>query len=326
MNEPTSREARAFLRTLVDDFQERLRADEEWGMEGFPVATEMPRFNASALEKPEASLAPSPVTSPQAPSPASLRTPAEVLRESTASGRNLAGPIEPVRPASQPASPPPATAPYTPPPKPTLGNGPAFGEQGTPPRLHLQGRGAEGLAEVQATLGDCTRCPLHAGRKNLVFGEGAPTARLLFIGEGPGAQEDEQGRPFVGPAGQLLDKMIQAMGYTRESVYIANVVKCRPPNNRDPESVEQLQCRPFLVAQIEAIQPEVIVTLGKVATQALLETEERLSRLRGRWIAHPHTKLPVMPTYHPAALLRNPHLKRPVWEDLQKVMAKLGMP
>ena len=145
----------------------------------------------------------------------------------------------------------------------------------------------------------------------------------MFIGEGPGYHEDQQGRPFVGPAGQLLDKMITAMGYQRSEVYIANVVKCRPPENRDPTLEERYSCRPFLVGQIQSIQPEVIVTLGKVASQTVLETDARISRLRGRWTEYPRLGIPVMPTYHPAALLRNAHLKRPVWEDLQKVMETL---
>lgn len=174
------------------------------------------------------------------------------------------------------------------------------------------------LDEVRAEIGDCTRCKLCKGRKNIVFGVGNPNAKLMFIGEGPGADEDEQGIPFVGRAGQLLTKIIEAMGFKREDVYIANIAKCRPPNNRNPEPDEVTTCIPFLKEQVAAINPKVIVCLGSVATQNLLGTEGKITRLRGNFTEW--QGIPVMPTYHPAFLLRNPNMKKPVWEDMQKVM------
>jgi DNA polymerase len=177
------------------------------------------------------------------------------------------------------------------------------------------------LRVIREEIGDCTRCKLHGGRTNLVFGIGNPEARLMFVGEGPGADEDEQGEPFVGRAGQLLTQIIKAMGFAREEVYIANVVKCRPPGNRNPEPDEIAQCVPFLHAQIAAIRPSVIVALGKFAAQTLLRTETPISRLRGQF--HRIDDFDVMPTFHPSYLLRNPAAKREVWEDMKMVMKKL---
>jgi uracil-DNA glycosylase family 4 len=177
------------------------------------------------------------------------------------------------------------------------------------------------LRVIREEIGDCTRCKLHSGRTNLVFGVGSPEARLMFVGEGPGADEDEQGEPFVGRAGQLLTQIIKAMGFAREEVYIANVVKCRPPGNRNPEPDEIAQCVPFLHAQIAAIRPNVIVALGKFAAQTLLQTETPISRLRGHF--HQVGDADVMPTFHPSYLLRNPAAKREVWEDMKMVMKKL---
>ena len=178
------------------------------------------------------------------------------------------------------------------------------------------------LEEIRSEMENCVRCKLHAGRTHLVFGEGNPDARLLFFGEGPGRDEDEQGRPFVGRAGQLLDKIIESMGFSRSDVYICNVVKCRPPNNRNPEEDEIRICKQFALAQIDSVDPEAIVTLGKIASQALLETSTPISKLRGQ--LQEYNSIPVMPTYHPAYLLRNPSQKREVWEDMKKVMALLG--
>jgi len=179
------------------------------------------------------------------------------------------------------------------------------------------------LDALQTELGDCTRCKLcEAGRSTIVFGEGNPNARILFAGEGPGFHEDKQGRPFVGKAGELLDRMITAMGFERQDVYICNVVKCRPPDNRDPEPDEVSACRPFLQAQVRAVQPDVIVALGRFAAQALLETNTPIGRLRGQF--HDYLGIPLMPTFHPAYLLRSPEKKRPAWDDLQLVMGKLG--
>jgi uracil-DNA glycosylase family 4 len=180
------------------------------------------------------------------------------------------------------------------------------------------------LDEVRRTLGDCKRCKLCSGRKNLVFGVGNPKARLVFVGEGPGAEEDNQGIPFVGAAGQLLTKMIAAMGYSRDEIYICNVVKCRPPGNRNPEPDEIQACQPFLEAQLHAIRPEVIVALGKFAAQTLLRTDTPITRLRGQW--REYVGIPLMPTFHPAYLLRNPAEKKPAWTDLQAVMARFPKP
>jgi DNA polymerase len=184
--------------------------------------------------------------------------------------------------------------------------------------------GPEDLSTIRADLGDCTRCKLCDKRNTIVFGEGAPRAELMFVGEGPGEQEDRQGRPFVGAAGQLLEKMIEAMGLKREQVYIANVVKCRPPGNRNPEPDEIDACSPFLHRQLEAIRPRVIVALGKFAAQTLLKTDTPISRLRGRFHEYRGTRL--MPTFHPAFLLRNPESKREAWSDLKAVMAELKGP
>jgi uracil-DNA glycosylase len=182
----------------------------------------------------------------------------------------------------------------------------------------------ETLDQVQTDLGDCHRCGLASGRSHIVFGEGSPDARLVFIGEGPGAEEDHTGRPFVGPAGQLLTKIIQAMHLTREQVFICNVIKCRPPGNRDPEPQEISTCKPFLLRQLAAIDPEVVCTLGNHATQTVLDCTEPVSRLRGRF--HALGTFRVMPTFHPAYLLRHPERKREVWEDMKKIMALLRIP
>jgi uracil-DNA glycosylase family 4 len=177
---------------------------------------------------------------------------------------------------------------------------------------------AEALAAVRADIGDCTRCKLHTlGRRQIVFGVGNPQADLMFVGEAPGADEDVQGIPFVGRAGQLLTKIIEAIDLKREDVYIANVIKCRPPQNRNPEPDEVETCEPFLFQQIDIIKPKVIVALGKFAAQALLRTLDPISRLRGRVYAYRGAKL--IPTFHPAYLLRNPSSKREVWEDMKLV-------
>ena len=170
---------------------------------------------------------------------------------------------------------------------------------------------------------NCRRCPLAATRTNVVFGEGDPHAKLMFVGEGPGADEDRQGRPFVGRAGQLLDRMIAAMHLKREEVYIANVVKCRPPGNRVPTPEEALRCIGYLERQIAFVRPQVIVLLGATATSFLLKRSEGITKLRGLWLDY--RGIPVMPTFHPAFLLRQESAKREAWHDLQQVMAKLGL-
>ena len=181
---------------------------------------------------------------------------------------------------------------------------------------------AEALATIRADIGDCTRCKLHSlGRRQIVFGVGSPRADLMFVGEAPGADEDIQGEPFVGRAGQLLTKIIEAIGLKREDVYIANVIKCRPPQNRNPELDEVETCEPFLFRQIDAVAPSVIVALGTFAARTLLRTLDPISRLRGRVYDYRGAKL--IPTFHPAYLLRNPSSKREVWEDMKLVRALL---
>ncbi len=181
---------------------------------------------------------------------------------------------------------------------------------------------AEALAAVRAEIGDCTRCKLHTlGRSQIVFGVGNPNADLMFVGEAPGADEDIQGIPFVGRAGQLLTKIIEAIELTRDDVYIANVIKCRPPQNRNPEPDEVETCEPFLFQQIDIIKPKVIVALGKFGAQTLLRTLDPISRLRGRVFEYRGAKL--VPTFHPAYLLRNPSSKREVWEDMKLVKTLL---
>jgi uracil-DNA glycosylase family 4 len=176
----------------------------------------------------------------------------------------------------------------------------------------------EALAAVREDMGDCTRCKLHGlGRTQIVFGVGNPRADLMFVGEAPGADEDVQGEPFVGRAGQLLTKIIEAIGLTRDQVYIANVLKCRPPNNRNPEPDEVAQCEPFLMRQIDIVKPKVIVGLGKFAAQSLLKTNAPITRLRGQEFKYRDAIL--IPTYHPAYLLRTPSAKREVWEDMKRV-------
>jgi uracil-DNA glycosylase len=179
------------------------------------------------------------------------------------------------------------------------------------------------LQTIREDIGDCIRCKLHKGRTKIVFGDGHPQAKLLFIGEGPGRDEDLQGLPFVGRAGKLLTQMIEAMGLRRSDVYICNVVKCRPPENRAPEKDEVAACSPFLFRQIDLVAPQVIVCLGSIASQTILETTRGISQFRGQWLEFRGRKL--MATYHPAYLLRNPAAKSEVWKDLQKVMAELGL-
>ncbi len=183
---------------------------------------------------------------------------------------------------------------------------------------------AAALSVIRQRIGDCTRCPLaYAGRHTIVFGDGDPNAKIFFVGEGPGADEDASGLPFVGKAGQLLNNMIGAMGLSREQVYIANIVKCRPPQNRAPEPVEANTCSRFLLEQMDAVQPKVVVALGSTAATYLLGVKQSLSSLRGRWHACRGAKLVV--TYHPAFLLRDPRQKGEAWKDLQMAMAELGL-
>ena len=191
-------------------------------------------------------------------------------------------------------------------------------------RWRRPGAARETLEAVREDLGECTRCKLHGGRTNLVFGVGSPTADLVFVGEAPGRDEDRQGIPFVGRAGQLLTRIIAAIGLSRDEVYIANVIKCRPPNNRNPEPDEVATCEPFLFRQLDVIRPRVVVALGGFAIRTLLRTDEAVSRLRGRVFDYRGAKL--IPTFHPAFLLRSPERKRDVWEDMKRVRALLAAP
>jgi DNA polymerase len=197
---------------------------------------------------------------------------------------------------------------------------PAGGAAPPKPGAGAAERAAE-LAALCTAASTCTRCRLSEGRNKVVFGSGDPDAELMFIGEGPGADEDRQGLPFVGRAGELLTKIIAAIDRTREQVYIANIVKCRPPGNRDPQPDEVAACRGYLERQIALVQPRILVALGRVAAQTLLGTDSPIGRLRGQWFKV--QGIPTMVTYHPAALLRNPALKRPTWEDLQQVRDRL---
>ena len=214
----------------------------------------------------------------------------------------------------------------------TVPTGPTAAEAGVPPPASDPpaadsssggGSAAEALRLIREDLGECTRCKLHANRTTIVFGVGSPTARMMFVGEGPGAEEDARGEPFVGRAGKKLDEMIESIGLSRAEVYIANIVKCRPPRNRDPEKDEIETCVPFLTRQIEAIRPKVIVALGSPAAKTLLGTRTGITRLRGQW--HDFFGTPVMPTFHPAYLLRvyTRENRLKVWEDLKAAKARI---
>ena len=225
-------------------------------------------------------------------------------------GAAPAAPSEPEPVSAEPVSPPPAQLSIL------------DAAAGPPPESAVHDR-KQALELIREDLGDCTRCGLHQNRTHIVFGTGNHEAELMFVGEGPGADEDAQGLPFVGRAGQLLNSMIAAMGLAREDVYIANVVKCRPPGNRTPEREECDTCSPFLLRQIAAIQPKVIVALGAVAAKNLLGMNDSMAKLRGRWYDFRGSRLAV--TYHPAFLLRDPRQKKEAWKDLQMVMEYLGL-
>ncbi len=279
------------LQSLIADLRGHLEWQRETGGDEILADRE-----ALALQRKEALKAPARPPASAAPSAPAARAPAAVAPPRapapTAVGLAVAA-ARPLAPAREVKVPDPGEAPV-----------------------------AKPLDEVRRDLGDCRRCKLCDGRRSIVFGSGNPKARLVFVGEGPGADEDAQGVPFVGKAGQLLTRMIEAMGYSRDDVYICNVVKCRPPNNRNPEPDEIAACEPFLRAQLASIQPRVIVALGKFAAQTLLRDATPISSLRGKWRAY--MDIPLMPTFHPAYLLRAPAEKRSAWQDLQQVMKKLG--
>jgi uracil-DNA glycosylase len=217
----------------------------------------------------------------------------------------------------------PRRAPLSPPPAPPPAKVTPLIQVPSGPSLFEERIENDSLERIRADIGDCTRCKLHKARTNIVFGVGNPKADLVFVGEGPGHDEDIQGEPFVGRAGKLLTQMIEAMGLKRSDVYICNVVKCRPPENRLPEKDEISTCMPFLARQLAVIRPKVICCLGACSAQTLLETNQGISRFRGEWFDYRGSKL--IATYHPAYLLRNPPAKSEVWKDLQKVMSVLGL-
>jgi uracil-DNA glycosylase len=243
-----------------------------------------------------------------------LRTYVEYQRELGVPGYPPATPVAVEMPPAEPSAAPAAPAARA------LRADPTPRDLFTSPEL----AGAGTLDDVRTHMGDCRRCKLAPHRTQIVFGVGNPQARLVFVGEAPGRDEDRQGEPFVGRAGQLLTEIItKGMRLRREDVYIANVIKCRPPENRNPEPDEVASCEPFLLRQLELIKPEVIVALGKFAAQTLLRSKSPITQLRGRWYDYHGIRL--MPTFHPAYLLRNPADKRVVWEDIQKVMRELGI-
>lgn len=227
------------------------------------------------------------------------------------------GEARPAAPVPTPTHPPPQ------PPAATATGSVVSAVLASPPSGTIRGpESAETLTELRTALLGCQRCRLCESRTQVVFGTGNPNAELVFVGEAPGAEEDRQGTPFVGESGQLLTRMIEAMGYSRDEVYICNVIKCRPPNNRNPGPDELAQCEPFLRQQLSLLKPKAMVALGKFAAQALLRESTPISSLRGIW--REYEGIPLMPTYHPAYLLRQPNEKRKVWSDLQDVMRRLG--
>lgn len=278
--------------------------------------------------RPEPAAPPHPVPAPELPPPVEAAPPEEVARPR----EPAPPPVEASPPAeAAPVEPAPAPAPVEAAPRPRPAFAPLIDHVPAPgtsalPIVNLELGTCAQLEDVQAVLGPCVRCKLHKqGRKKIVFGVGDPQADVMFVGEGPGGDEDRIGEPFVGKAGQLLTRIIEGgMKLRREDVYIANIVKCRPPQNRDPQPDEVAACEPFLLTQIRIIQPKVIVALGKYAAQTLLRSDTSISRLRGQW--HHYNGIPLMPTFHPSYLLRNPEQKRPVWEDIQTVMRLLATP
>lgn len=271
------------LLAIADALDGLLRWETELAGDGFPAVKAMEALRAAAR-------------------PAVAEAPRE--RVETSPGV-LQAPRDPSQAVTVPGAGPP-------PPQVVAAPHPAAARGGKPP----------GLEVLQAQAASCTACRLHTGRTKSVFARGNPASEIVFVGEGPGYHEDQAGEPFVGQAGQLLDKMIVAMGYGRDDVYICNVVKCRPPDNRTPLADEAEACEPYLRGQLANVSPKVIVALGKCATEALGCMTEGQKRWRGVWSEY--AGIPVMPTYHPAFLLRSPQFKRDVWEDLQVVMGKLG--
>lgn len=309
------RESTEELAEVVEDLRRHLLWQEETG--GRALLVDAAKQSAERSASLRSKLPPRGAKAPAAPEPAAAPLPpAPTPRPAAMPPRALAPEASPSTPAVTAPVPPAAAS------KGMLIDVP----QQAPPYTGALPGVVKGerpmLDEIRRELGDCRRCKLCTGRKNIVFGVGSPRAELVFVGEGPGEQEDLQGVPFVGPAGELLTKMIQAMGFSRDEVYICNVVKCRPPGNRNPEPDEIAACEPFLRSQLLALQPKVIVALGKFAAQTLLRDSTPITRLRGQWREYQGVKL--MPTFHPAYLLRSPAEKKKAWEDLQQVMKIFG--
>jgi DNA polymerase len=264
---------------------------------------------------------------PRAPAAEPPRAPAPTRAHEPPAARSFTAPAEPpaARSFAAPAEPPAARS-FTAPAEPPAARAPEAPRARAPETAPVDLDGVRArLAVLDAEARACTRCRLSERRTQAVFARGNPAAEVCFVGEGPGADEDAQGQPFVGRAGQLLDKMIAAMGYARDDVYVCNVVKCRPPDNRTPERDEVEACAPYLAEQLALVQPKVLVALGASATRALTGTNEGIMRLRGKWKLY-KGQVPIMPTFHPAYLLRQPDAKRDVWTDLQEVMRLLGKP
>ena len=304
------------------------------GSEDAAPAPVVPPPGSAAVPAPAPAAVPAP--GPVVPAPGSATVPGPVVPASGSAAVPGRGPVVPApAPAAVPASGP-AASPRGPIPPAAAGgaapppgaappaDAPLFPPPAAAPAPPAAPRPPETLDDVRADLGECTRCKLHGGRTNLVFGVGSPTADLVFVGEAPGRDEDRQGIPFVGRAGQLLTRIIAAIGLSRDEVYIANVIKCRPPNNRNPEPDEVATCEPFLFRQLDVIRPRVVVALGGFAIRTLLRTDAPVSRLRGRMFDYRGAKL--IPTFHPAFLLRSPERKRDVWEDMKRVRALLADP
>jgi DNA polymerase len=297
MNEPSLSSFEQELAELTASARAWVEWHEATGSTGLVVKGKL--AVEGKAERPEPNAEPPPQRAPAARKVGPAAPPAHAAAAPSAlgsPGRPAAAASLPHRPASPPAEPP----------------------------LPLEERRVR-LATIAETVRSCVKCGLHATRTNTVFARGNPMAELCFVGEGPGADEDAQGEPFVGRAGQLLDKMIVAMGYLRDDVYICNIVKCRPPENRKPELSEMDACSPYLTEQLKLISPRVIVALGATAVQGLIGTSEGITRMRGKWKLYKGT-IPIMPTFHPAYLLRQPAAKRDVWNDLQEVMRHLGKP
>jgi uracil-DNA glycosylase len=310
-----------------------VRAYVEWqadtGAAGLPVETAPGAVLAALGGGPTPSgargvarSAASPGGAPAAERPIEASRSAVPFNDGAASGPKPRAPSEPAftAPRAPAVAVTPALAPVRAPPV-------AIAPEATSPRVLEASAGPDERRTRLALLAEevraCKACVLHEKRRQTVFSRGDPFADLVFVGEGPGADEDAQGEPFVGAAGQLLDRMVAAMGYQRDEVYIANIVKCRPPSNRKPEIEEMASCTPFLVQQLGLVKPKVLVALGATAVQGLCGTTEGITRLRGKWKLYKGS-IPIMPTFHPAYLLRNPAAKRDVWSDLQEVMKHLG--